>query len=163
MDVKLRVPLIGQESRKSCWYASACMVQAYHGHQNLKRKGWAADSPLWAARDEKYYAALGEDAAAHPAPRGIRLGEFALLAGKAGLTKIRANPPWTSDMVGTYLRNYGPLWCAGHWRRSGHVIVLTGVEGDTLFFNDPAGGGQRIDYPLSKFNQRVDVVMYHKV
>ncbi|MBR0671126.1 papain-like cysteine protease family protein [Neoroseomonas soli] len=32
---------------------------------------------------------------------------------------------------------YGPVRAAGDWYGLGHVIVLTGIDGDTLRLNDP--------------------------
>ncbi|MEP7277768.1 MAG: papain-like cysteine protease family protein [Bacteroidota bacterium] len=49
----------------------------------------------------------------------------------------------TSRNIENMLVRYGPLWCAGFWFGHGHIIVLTGIKGEEVYFNDPDGGVQK--------------------
>jgi hypothetical protein len=52
------------------------------------------------------------------------------------------------------LKDNGPLWCAGYWFGVGHIIVLTGIVEDTVFFNDPDGGVKKTR-SLTWFNEKI--------
>lgn len=117
MAVRLTVPLVGQRLSMSCWYASVCMVAYYRApgpRLGLPEK-WVLN-------------------------QGITQSSFAQLAANEGLKGV-LNPAGdlTSQQLEVLLRNHGPIWCAGHWYGFGHVVVLTGVDGDTVFINDPDG------------------------
>jgi uncharacterized protein YvpB len=68
---------------------------------------------------------------------GIYPIEFAQLAENEGLKRINANTKWSLGDLAAILSAHGPIWCAGYWFGSGHVIVLTGVDGASFYFNDP--------------------------
>jgi hypothetical protein len=62
------------------------------------------------------------------------------------------------------LADHGPLWCAGCWYGPGHVIVLTGVDGESIHLNDPDGGKKKTGL-ISWFNTKLynnwdDCLMY---
>jgi len=136
----LDVPLVGQRLSDECWYASACMV-AY-----FRAPGPRLGLPgKWKAN------------------KGITPDDFVRLAQVEGLQKVRL-PSGTHavDKFGIYrwLLDHGPLWCAGYWYGVGHIIVLTGIAGDTIHFNDPddqKGGdeGRRATESVAWFNEKL--------
>ena len=89
------------------------------------------------------------------ANKGIGPTQFADLAATEGLVPVAW--PTTHQTNGTLyaaLRLWGPLWCAGYWYGSGHVIVLTGVEDETIYLNDPDGGVAKSD-TIAWFNSKL--------
>ena len=144
MAVRLTVPLVLQKLSDECWYASACMVSYYRSagpRQGLPKK-WAAN-------------------------KGIQVNDFISLAKVEGLYPIHTmESDFTSQQLETYLRNYGPIWCAGYWDGVGHIIVLTGIEGTKLFINDPNPARGKRTESLQWFNQRLaretNAMMYKK-
>ena len=74
---------------------------------------------------------------------GLESNDFIKLAEAEGM-KSCSNPPqlteFTASDLEILLRQHGPIWCAGVWDGPEHVIVLTGVEGEIVYFNDPNGG-----------------------
>ena len=135
MDIELRVPLVGQQhgydgrqlmqpNRKgvmkphgqmACWYASACMVSYYF--RPGPRLGLP---PVWAA-----------DA-------GLTVQAINALASVEGLTALsKPIGGVTRDFIADTLSRKGPIWAAVRLLNYGHAIVLTGVRGQTLLYNDP--------------------------
>jgi len=135
-DFVLSVPLIGQKSgydgapllrpnedgvptlhgRMACWYAAACMVSQYFraGPRNGLPAVWAADAGLTAASIQEL--AKAEGLRPIPKPAGIL----------------------TEPAVEGLLRKHGPIWAAGRYLNgSPHAIVLTGVRGAWVLYNDP--------------------------
>jgi cysteine protease avirulence protein AvrRpt2 len=110
----LDVPVVGQVKDMSCWYASACMVAYYReaGPRLGLPKVWADDSGLT---------------------------DWMRLARSEGLECVKRPASHSIDKFGMYswLSLFGPIWCAGEWYGFGHVIVLTGIDGDTIHINDP--------------------------
>ena len=111
----LDVPLVGQMKTMSCWYASACMVAYY------REAGPRLGLP------KAYMDNTGTN-------------EWSKLAQVEGMS-ILARPSGahvaTKYTILTWLRDNGPIWCAGDWYGAPHVIVLTGISGDTVHINDP--------------------------
>ena len=115
-SIKLTVPLVPQRLGNSCWYAAACMVSYYF------RAGPRLGLPAkWQEN------------------KGITPKDFIELAKTEGLLPL-ATTHQTNNSLYQALRYYGPIWSAGFWYGPGHVIVLTGIEGDTVYLNDPDGG-----------------------
>ena len=132
MALKLKVPLVAQDKSMSCWYASACMVAYYF------EAGPRLGLP------QKYAANAGISP---------KLGDIIALAKTEHLTPVLAsNRNWTAADLERALGDFGPLWCAGFWYGPGHVVVVTGVEGDTVHINDPDGGRAKTG-TLAWFNQ----------
>ncbi|MFZ2146902.1 MAG: papain-like cysteine protease family protein [Sedimentisphaerales bacterium] len=132
MSIMLDVPLVGQRRGMSCWYASACMVAYYRapGPRLGLPTEWNADTGLFPA-------------------------DFVRLAANEGLRPIRLpTPHWTPGNTEANLAIHGPLWCAGYWYGFPHVIVLTGVNGNTVYVNDPDGPRRR-EGTLDWFNARL--------
>jgi Papain-like cysteine protease AvrRpt2 len=128
-SIKLDVPLVAQARSMSCWYAAACMVSYYF------RAGPRLGLPAkWMAN------------------KGITPNDFIALAEAEGLEPLpepRVPPtpasPAAHNGGSLYaaLRTHGPIWCAGYWYGPGHVIVLTGIDGSTIYLNDPDGGVEK--------------------
>jgi hypothetical protein len=138
-DYVLQVPLVGQKSGydakpllqpngqgkmeqhgfMACWYASACMVSYYY-----KAGPRLGLPPVWKA------------------DQGLTLAAIDLLAKAEGLKAI-AKPVGglTADNVATLLKTHGPIWAAGRFLdghpQAGHAIVLSGVKGPFVLYNDP--------------------------
>jgi hypothetical protein len=77
------------------------------------------------------------------ADRGIQATAWGRLARAEGLMPVpKPSNQHVADKFVLYrwLLDYGPIWCAGDWFGFGHVIVLTGVEADTIYLNDPDDG-----------------------
>jgi len=88
---------------------------------------------------------------------GINLNDFIRLAQAEGLKSIRSPASaLTEQQLEVFLRNYGPIWCAGRWDGVPHIIVLTGVEQGSVYINDPnPAKGKRVEN-LAWFNQKLD-------
>jgi ABC-type bacteriocin/lantibiotic exporter with double-glycine peptidase domain len=134
MAIKLNVPLVPQQASMECWYASACMV-AY-----FRRPGPRLGLP------EKWVA-----------NRGIGLADFVRLAQAEGLKSVLTPAgDLTPQHLEVLLRNNGPIWCAGRWDGVPHIVVLTGIDGQTVYINDPnPAKGARVE-TLAWFNQKLD-------
>jgi predicted double-glycine peptidase len=133
MSLKLVVPVMAQTQPCECWYVAACMVAYFYA------AGPRLGVPrVWKESDK----------------RGIRPTEFSELAQNEGLTPIVVAPVWSSKLLEQQLRSRGPIWCAGFWDGLGHVIVLSGVDAETVYFNDPAGGRRRSG-TLNWFNTKL--------
>ena len=135
--IKLSVPLAAQSKNNTCWHASAWMIWRYHqnltgrvGPMNTLRLKWMNNNAI------------------HPK-------EFIKLAGKVGLINSNGNSGnHSSDNLESILKTRGPIWCAGYWYGLGHVIVLTGVDKNNVFLNDP-DGGKRKTGSLTWFNEKL--------
>lgn len=134
MSVKLNVPLVSQKRNMSCWYASVCMVTYF------REAGPRLGIPdKWNANT------------------GINLPDFIKLAKAEGLLAIRSPASdLTEQQLEVFLRNNGPIWCAGKWDGAPHIVVLTGVEKGKVYINDPSPAkGKRVE-TLAWFNQKLD-------
>lgn len=134
MSVKLDVPLVKQRRNMSCWYASVCMVAYFReaGPRLGLPDKWNANA-------------------------GISLDDFIKLAQGEGLVSIRSPASnLTEQQLEVFLRNDGPIWCAGKWDGVPHIVVLTGVENGKVYVNDPNPlKGERVE-TLAWFNQKLD-------
>ena len=135
---KMSVPIEAQSKNSTCWHASALMLWR-HSQQETGRQGpmntmankWENNNPIFPT-------------------------EFIELAEKVGLMSIHT-PNLNYGAIGmeVLMRLWGPLWCAGHWYGPGHIIVLTGIDGDTVYINDP-DMGKRKTGTLKWFNEKLD-------
>jgi predicted double-glycine peptidase len=88
--------------------------------------------------------------------QGASPSDFIGLAQKVGMKAIWPRPAtYDSSTLELLLRKYGPLWCAGRWYGLKHIIVLTGVNGNIVYLNDPANGGKKVNV-ISWFNEKLD-------
>lgn len=134
MSIKLDVPLVKQLRSMSCWYASVCMVAYYReaGPRLGLPDKWNANT-------------------------GINLNDFIKLAKVEGLSSIKPpNLDLTEQQLEIFLRNNGPIWCAGRWDGVPHIVVLTGIENNRVYINDPnPAKGKRVE-TLAWFNKKLD-------
>lgn len=134
----LNVPLEAQSKNSTCWHAAAMMLWRYsqqltgrQGPMNTLANSWVNNNPIL--------------------PR-----EFIELGKRVGLVSVhKPGTEYSADGLEAMMRNWGPLWCAGHWYGVGHIIVLTGVQVNTVFLNDP-DRGLRKKGTLSWFNAKLD-------
>jgi len=144
MSIRLNVPLVLQRLNMECWYASACMVAYYHeaGPRLGLPDKWVANN-------------------------GISVPDFIRLAQAEKLVGI-ATPSGnlTAQQLEVFLRNYGPLWCAGHWDGLPHIVVLTGVEDAAIYVNDPNPFKKQRKESLDWFNAKLaripNCLMFHR-
>jgi ABC-type bacteriocin/lantibiotic exporter with double-glycine peptidase domain len=130
---RLDVPLVAQTSSDTCWHASALMVWYYsqkisgrQGPMNTLQADYAANRPI---------------------------NDWPALAKVVGLIEVGRATPYNSADIKDLLVNNGPLWAAGNWYGVGHVVVVTGVDGETVYLNDPDGGVKKTGL-LSWFNTK---------
>lgn len=145
MSKRLNVPLVAQQSSYTCWQAAAQMLWWYS--QGITRR----QGPMYSLNQEK----------------AISPAQFVMLAERVGLKKIKIGKfdALTAQDLEGYLTKYGPIWCAGFWFGVGHIIVLTGVENNNIYFNDPDGGVKKmrtVAWFNSKLSKNVDGCMMYK-
>lgn len=134
--IRLDVPLVPQMRNKSCWYAAACMVSYYReaGPRPGLSTTWQEDTGV--DRPRKAALARNEDLEVYPLPIART---------------------FTNQTLYEALNTVGPLWADGDWFDSTpHVIVVTGIDGDTVYFNDPAptnSGVKDHTMSLAEFNR----------
>ena len=116
----LKVPLIPQKKSMSCWYAAACMVNAYfeHGPRYGIPGEWTNNT-------------------------GLAFADFDTLAKNENLTYIgSSNHKFTAETLIKALGTYGPILCSGKWKGYGHAVTITGCSTEgagngTVYYNDP--------------------------
>jgi ABC-type bacteriocin/lantibiotic exporter with double-glycine peptidase domain len=136
--IQLNVPLVAQEKANCCWHTSAYMIWLYW-QQNGKGAGpMNTISSSYAVSDSK----------------GIGPAQFITLAQKVGLSSLPVKNHHSEDDLFGYLRDSGPVWCAGFWFGFGHIIVLTGVDKGNVYFNDPDGGVKK-EGTVKWFNEKL--------
>lgn len=153
--VYFHVDLIPQATDKICWYASAQMLKRYgtaHG------KTYGAE-PAELTKVVKSNKTINTD-----------VKSFEVLAGVAGLRTI----PFTEQhrtpkgLLALLTQVQGPIWYCGEnndWFGASiafHVVVITGVKGDIIHFNDPlpVKKGRKGSVKVSAFFKHLDVLMY---
>jgi ABC-type bacteriocin/lantibiotic exporter with double-glycine peptidase domain len=91
--------------------------------------------------------------------QGIGLADFVSLAQAEGLKSVLTPAgKLTAQQLEVLLRNHGPIWCAGKWDGVGHIVVLTGVDNQTVYINDPNPAKGARTETLSWFNAKLDRV-----
>lgn len=129
--MRLNVPYIRQTGPNDCWHAAAQMIFAYRG---------ASIDPL----NSVYQA----DAGLSPDCASI-----AALAKATGMSTLPISPSsYTGPQLQTMLGTYGPLWMPLQGMGA-HVMVITGVEGNKVYLNDP-GGQPNGKYPYEEKKER---------
>jgi len=136
--IKLDVPLVAQGKPNSCWNASANMVWLY-SQGKTGRQG-----PMMTHQDAYDRADVS----------GITPQEFVTLAKNVGMKTLPLKNTHSKEDLYNYLNSHGPVWCAGYWFGVGHIVVLTGVDSGTVFFNDPDGGVTK-EGTLAWFNSKL--------
>ncbi|MGH7617011.1 MAG: papain-like cysteine protease family protein, partial [Gemmatimonadaceae bacterium] len=136
--IKLDVPVLAQEKSMCCWHTSAMMIWFYWQEQNGRSGPMNTVKPVYDANTGL----------------SVSVQSFITLAKTTGLKPLPAKNTYSNDDLFALLRDSGPLWCAGTWYGAGHVIVLTGIDGGTVFLNDP-DGAQRKTGTLAWFNEKL--------
>lgn len=134
--IKLDVPLLAQEKSMCCWHTSANMIWLYWQRQSGRHGPMYTVAPTYESNT------------------GIGPGAFIVLARAVGLSELPTQNTFASDDLFRYLRDKGPLWCAGFWYGLGHIVVLTGVDGGMVYINDPDGGVKKSG-TLAWFNAKL--------
>lgn len=132
--IQYDVPLEAQQKSNTCWNASAFMIWRYwqgvsgrQGSMNSLGNKWASNSTISLTK------------------------ESIELAKKVGLHDATTIKSHTSSTLYQILKSKGSIWCAGKWFCFGHVIVLIGIDGNKIYFNDPDGGRKKWG-PVGWFN-----------
>ncbi len=102
-----------------CWHTSAMMVWLYWQGQSGRQGPMNTLAPTYTGNT------------------GLFPQSFITLAKTVGLNALGSSNTWTNMELFRALRDNGPIWCAGYWYGAGHVIVLTGIDGGTVYINDP--------------------------
>lgn len=137
-SIKLNVPLQAQEKPCCCWETSAFMIWLYWQGVSGRQGPMNVPGSIYARSDRS----------------GIEPQEFITLASTVGLKALPSQNLYTGNDLYDFLDKHGPLWCAGYWFGPGHVIVLTGIDGGQVFFNDPDGGVKK-QGTIDWFNQKL--------
>lgn len=120
------VPLEAQQKSDTCWHASAFMIWRYWQGVSERQGPMHSLGNQWQNNST------------------ISLGKGSIeLAKRVGLHDATTIKSHTSSTLHQILKSKGPIWCAGKWFGFGHVIVLTGINGNTVYFNDPDGGRKK--------------------
>lgn len=134
--IKLDVPVLAQELSDCCWHTSAMMIWQYWQQKTGRQGPMNTVAPVYAANT------------------GITPPAFITLAKKVGMLSLPNVSTYSSFHLSDRLNKFGPIWCAGYWYGVGHIIVLTGVDGGTVYFNDPDQGVKKTA-PISWFNEKL--------
>ncbi|MGU7816586.1 papain-like cysteine protease family protein [Burkholderia sp. AW49-1] len=142
-NVRLNVPLVGQQTASdgtplmvdkkdgrglqphghlACWHAAACMVLYGPDKEGRILAGprRLAMPKIW-LKDE-----------------GLNPSMAPKFAKAARLTVLERPTTVTAEWLARTLSNYGAIWAGGAFQYgSAHSIVITGVQDDTVFYNDP--------------------------
>lgn len=133
--VKLNVPLVAQRKSDTCWHASAQMIW-YYWQGRTGRSGPMNTIDNWSKN------------------KPILPEQFIKLAEKVGMAPLPDRTDYTPLGLEVLLRVFGPIWCAGYWYGVGHIIVLTGIDKQKVFINDPDGGVAK-EESLDWFNDKL--------
>lgn len=137
MSKKYNVPVVAQTSQNTCWHASSLMIW-YYWQGVTSRQG-----------------PMNTLSGSYSNDKGVTPQQFITLAEKVGLKKVdQQYINYSSAIIEGLLTKHGPLWCAGYWFGPGHIIVLTGIDGEDIYFNDP-GGGVRKTNKMNWFNAKI--------
>lgn len=153
------VPYIPQVTKKECWYVAYKMIVAH-------RFGESA-AFLLPEKIERMHAR-----SAYNSGMGLPVDEFSEFAESAGLVSPLSNTRAESVVVNTIpmqrtiggyssvqleilLRNHGPLWISWKIFKGGHIIVLVGVDNQTVYYHDPQAGAN-CSQSLLQFNRNLN-------
>jgi hypothetical protein len=134
------VPLIPQTQTMACWYASAQMLIEWR-RLRTQMCEIAHPPPSQVPELESMFKANS----------GLRWDRTVALAKDLGLKPVPPMTP-TAESIESWLRTNGPLWLDGLFP-SGHVVVITGIEGSDILINDPwpPNVGQRRRLSFAQF------------
>ena len=153
------VPYFPQATKKECWYVAYKMIVAH-------RYGESAAFVL-PEKIEQMHAR-----SAYNAGMGLPVDEFSEFAEAAGMVSPLSNTIQESQIINTQpvqrtignyssfqletlLRNHGPLWISWKIFKGGHIIVLVGIDNQTVFYHDPQAGAN-CTQSLLQFNRNMN-------
>lgn len=149
------VEKIAQKKDRLCWYASAQML-----------KSWGkAHGKTFKPEPAELTAIVNKNEPIHTDP-----DTFKKFGNAIGLRKIDFDERHTKakGMHALLLSQNSPIWYCGEndgWNKSTvdfHVVVITGIVGDILHFNDPwpVGIGNQGTMNITQFFKQLDVLVY---
>jgi ABC-type bacteriocin/lantibiotic exporter with double-glycine peptidase domain len=131
------VPVVAQTTSNTCWHAASLMIWYYW--QGVTNK----QGPMNTLADN------------YKNNTAASASQWIVLAQKVGLSKVTPNvSSVTAQTLENLLIKCGPLWCAGTWFGPGHAIVLTGINGERIYLNDPDGGVKKSS-TVDWFNKKI--------
>jgi hypothetical protein len=136
-----KVPLVAQKHLNDCWIASFRMMERWYNNLLPTR-------PTLSDKDLEMLVG---------GPKMLNTNNIPAFIKKTGMKEVRKHP--TSAELEQLLRTYGPLWYpakVGTHRAptQGHVVVIIGIDGSDLFFNDPLpikSGLAMQQFPIADF------------
>ncbi|MCP5419861.1 MAG: C39 family peptidase [Gammaproteobacteria bacterium] len=136
-----KVPLVAQQHLNDCWIASFRMIERWYNNLLPTR-------PTLTTKNLE--SLVG-------GPNMLNTGHLPAFIKKTGMSDFRRNP--TAAELEKLLKAYGPLWCpakvgAHSAPTQGHVVVIIGIDGGDLFFNDPLpvkSGLAMQQFPIADF------------
>lgn len=135
-NILLEVDAYKQPDTNLCWHTSAYMIWLY-----WQSHGGAA-GPMNTMIDK------------YTANQTLSPQLFVTLGKKVGLKPLPIRRQHTAANLAGYLEKYGPVWSAGYWYDYPHVIVLTGVQGQSVYYNDPEEG-ESLSESVKWFNEKL--------
>jgi hypothetical protein len=148
--VQFDVPLLGQEDDHLCWYASAQMLLAWAKSNHSKPE------------DEKVKYSVEHN---ERFPKNVNA--ILAFARMEGLHSHYYDPEELTahGMLSLMAEKDSPLWYYGEcdgfdgWTQGGHVVVITGIHGNTIHYNDPypIGAGKKAKMNFDKFMSQLGI------
>jgi hypothetical protein len=141
------VPVIPQgHLDMACWFFSASMIYKYQTSKTLGAE----------QVDQKLL------------ERGVDLEDCGPALAKVGFKPLGSEDSpivWHEANIYAMLKQAGPIWCAGTFGKgdSHHVIVLTGIVKNKVYFNDPWGIGSRSNNSVAWFAQHMESAMFYPI
>ena len=134
--MKYDVPLIPQMTDMSCWAACIAMILGWKKRMSIPDEIIAKN-----AGGKSYMTSY---------KKGLDPNDKQIL--RANGFETDAPQCYTLNAVNSLLVQKGPLWVAT-WAPGPHIRVVTGIQGSTLFINDPApvGTGSRYTRTFAQF------------
>lgn len=157
--MRYNVPLLTQSVSPICYVVCAAMVQKYW----QQTAGNSFNTPLLTGGYDPVNSCIAAASVQGMYTQRLERAGFALIH--------RPSRPFTKQQVETMLRDKGPLefnhFCANFNygpRRGGkqpadargiHAVVITGIQGDTAYFNNP-WGDKDVAIPVSDLLASID-------
>jgi len=136
--IVLDVPTSAQEKPYCCWHTGAYMIWLYWQVKGGRAGPMNTVASSYAAADQA----------------GLDYAQFITLAKKVGLNYLPIKNQHSEQDLYRYLHDSGPVWCCGTWFGPDHIIVLSGVDTNKVYFNDPDGGVKK-ENTVKWFNEKL--------
>ncbi len=138
LKLQLDVPAVAQEKANCCWHTAAYMIWLYWQKHSGRSGPMNTVASSYVVSDSK----------------PLEYAQWMTLAKKVGLRSLPIKNQHLELDLYSYLHDFGPVWCSGQWFGPGHAIVLTGIDGSKIFFNDPDGGVKK-EGTVKWFNEKL--------